>query len=134
MDLARIKSRCPLRDGAHLAVAHKSQMLSLLSEFILSEARTWLNLGSRLPSSFIEWSLSSVGGRRRPCQTRLARMTAAIDIFTASSSTDFAYAYTTYSHIVLSHCDFLPEICFVMGVEGGVCVNVWLLKVYPFIS
>lgn len=38
-------------------------MLSLLSEFILSEAGTWLNLGSRLPSCFIEWSLSlSRGG------------------------------------------------------------------------
>lgn len=44
-------------------------------------------------------------------------MTDAIDIFTASSSTDFAYAYTTYSRIVLSHCDLVPGICFV-------CVNV----------
>lgn len=40
-------------------------------------------------------------------------MTDAIDIFTASSSTDFAYAYTTYSRIVLSHCDLVPGVCFV---------------------
>lgn len=73
VDLVGIKCPCLLRDGAHLDVTHKSQMLSLLSEFILSEAGTWLNLGSRLPSSFIEWSLSSVRGRRRPCQTRLAQ-------------------------------------------------------------
>lgn len=71
MDLSEIKSPWPTRDGAHLDVIHKSQLLSLLSEFILSEAETWLNLGSRLPSSFIEWCLSQVRGKRRPCQTKL---------------------------------------------------------------
>lgn len=71
MDLSEIKSPLPTRDGAHLDVIHKSQLLSLLTEFILSEAETWLNLGSRLPSSFIEWCLSLVRGKRRPCQTKL---------------------------------------------------------------
>lgn len=71
MDLSEIKSPWPTRDGAHLDVIHKTQLLSLLSEFILSEAETWLNLGSRLPSSFIEWCLSQVRGKRRPCQTKL---------------------------------------------------------------
>lgn len=99
-------------------------MLSLLSEFILSEAGTWLNLDSRLPSGFIEWSRSSVRGRRRPCQAMLARWRPANDIFTASSSTDFAYAYTA-SRIVLSHCDSGGRDLLCYERKGRVRVNVF---------
>lgn len=68
-----LRACAELRDGAHLAATHKSQMLSLLSEFILSGARTWLNWGSRLPSSFIEWSPSpQTEGGDALAKTRLA--------------------------------------------------------------
>ncbi len=56
-------------------------------------------------------------------------MTVAIDIFTASPSTDFAYAYTTRAHIVLSHCDLVTGICFVRGKD--VFVQMWAP---PFIT
>lgn len=59
-----------------------------------------------------------------PLPNEASPVTAAIDIFTASSSTDFAYAYATYSHIVLSHSDLGPGICFVM--DGNRRESVWV--------
>lgn len=74
-----------------------------------------LNLDSRSPSSFIEWLLSTVRGRRQPLPNEAGAKITANDIFTTSSSTDFACAYITCFYIVLSHCDLVQEICFVIG-------------------
>lgn len=42
----------------------------------------------------------------------------AIDIFTASYSTDFAYAYSTHSEFVLSHGDLEPGLDLFFSGDG----------------